>query len=376
MPAIDPGLGGAGNCQNVAGSFRVRFPSVACAEVAGATTTFTYNVYPMTAVSATPTQLNQSGGPAGSPITGLPSTITVVGTNFVDPTTVEIYGGNGANIPVNNAVVANGTQLSFTAPAVLNTHLNSQPCVPTGGTSVTGTRYVPTSFGIRLRNARTGCTVDLPNILIYNPADTVCRAPITFAGAAAPTATLCTAYGPVQFNAAGGVGPYNITVSGLPNGVTYAPNGALGIVTISGTPALLASGPGVASQNYTVSISATDASTPAMTGSTSYTLVLNDPNAPFTVTAAATTLNATAVGSVNTSITSSAAGLGAVSYTGTVPSPALPPEVTFGVSAGGVATLTRSAAGAGGSSTVTVTMADTGCGGTRHQGSVTLTLDY
>ncbi|MBK6405567.1 MAG: hypothetical protein IPF66_11295 [Holophagales bacterium] len=167
-----------------------------------------------------------------------------MGTNFVDPMTVEIYGGSGASIPVNNAAVANGTQLSFTAPAVLNSSLNLQPCVPIGGTSVTGTRYVPTSFGIRLRNARTGCSVDLPNVLIYNPADTVCRAPLTFAGVAAPTATLCSAYGPVVFTAAGGFGQYNLSVAGLPEGVTFTTSGTNGqTVTISGIPELAASGP-------------------------------------------------------------------------------------------------------------------------------------
>ncbi len=379
MPAIDPGLGSAATCANVVGALRVRFPSIACAEPTNGTNTFTYSVNPMTAVSASPTALNQAGGPAGSPITGVPATITVVGTNFLDPMTVEIFGGNGASIPVNNAIVANSTQLSFTAPAVQDTYLNSQPCVPPSGTVVNGIRYVPTSFGIRLRNARSNCTVDLPNVLIYNPspANTICRAPISIAlnTPGAPTATLCQAYGPVGFTVSGGVGPYNISVGGLPNGVTFTPNGGLGTVTISGTPALASSGPGVASQNFTVSVSASDASTPAMSGSNSYSLVLNDPNAPFTVSAGVTTLTATAVGSVNTSITATKPGFGAIGYTATAPSPALPPEVTFNV-AGGVATLTRSAAGATGSSTVTVTMADTGCGGTRHEGSVDLTLVY
>lgn len=379
MPAIDPGLGGAAGCTNVDGLLRVRFPSIACEEPTGSTRTFTYTVNPMTAVSASPTALNQAGGPAGSPITGVPATITVTGTNFVDPMTVEIYGGNGASIPVNNAVVANATQLSFTAPAVQDTHLNSQPCVPPGGTTVNGIRYVPTSFGIRLRNARSGCTVDLPNILVYNPspANTVCRAPIAIAlnTPGAPTATLCQGYGPVGFTVSGGVGPYNISVAGLPNGVTFTPNGTLGTVTISGTPGLSTSGPGVASQNLNVSVSASDASTPAMTGSTSYSLVLNDPNAPFLVSSGTATLTATAVGSANTSITASKPGFGAISYTATVPSPPLPPEVTFNV-VGGVATLTRTAAGATGTSTVSVTMADTGCVGTRHEGTVNLTLDY
>jgi hypothetical protein len=290
MPAIDPGLGRVGACADVIGVFRVRFPSIACAELSGDTSTFTYNVDPMTAVGASPTQLNQAGGPAGTDIAGLPATITVVGTGFVDPMTVEIYGGRGAAIPVNNAVVANATQLTFTAPAMQDSYLNSQPCVPPGGTVVSGIKYVPTSFGIRLRNSRTGCTVDLPSVLIYNPspANTVCRAPITIAGIPAPTATLCSVYGPVVFTATGGVGPYNLSVGGLPNGVTYVTDGLLGTVTISGTPSLATPGPGVASQNYNVTISASDASTPAMNGSTSYSLVLNDPNAPFMVAGPAT----------------------------------------------------------------------------------------
>jgi hypothetical protein len=376
MPAIDPGLGGAGTCENVVGQFRVRFPSIACAEPAG-TKTFTYNVNPMTAVGASPTQLNQAGGPAGTDIAGLPATITVVGTNFVDPMTVQVYGGNGAAIPVNNAIVANSSQLTFTAPAMLDSYLNTQPCVPPGGTVVSGIKYVPTSFGIRLRNSRTGCTVDLPNVLIYNPspANTVCRAPITFTGVAIPTAALCSAYGPVVFTAAGGTAPYNIAVGGLPNGVTYTALGS-GTVTISGTPALALSGAGTASQTFGVTINASDASTPASVGSISYTLVLNDPNAPFLVSALATTLDATLVGPVSTTVTASKPGLGGLTYSATAPSPALPAEVTFSF-VGGTATLTRTAAGgAPGPSTVDVTVADAGCGGTRHEGTVTLTLNY
>ncbi len=369
MPPIDPGLGSAGNCQNVSGTFRVRFPSIACSEVTGATNTFTYSVQPMTAISATPTQLNQSGGPAGSPITGVPSTITVVGTNFVDPMTVEIYGGNGAAIPVNNAVVANATQLSFTAPAVLNTQLNSQPCVPIGGSSVTGIRYVPTSFGIRLRNARTGCTVDLPNVLIYNPADTICRAPITFAGTPIPTANLCSAYGTVTFTASGGVGPYNLAVSGLPNGVTFTPNGTLGTVTISGTPTLSAPGPGVASQNFNVTISASDASTPAITGSTSYSLVLNDPDAPFTLTAPGPSTFSNAGGSTGAFVATPPTTPAAFLPVNWVLSGA-PAGVTV-AGTGKSVTLTVPGSVPDGTYPITVTASDTPvCGGSAHTATV------
>ncbi len=112
-----------------------------------------------------------------------------------------------------------------------------------------------------------------------------------------------------------------------------------------------------------------------MSGSTSYTLVLNDSNAPFNVTAAATTLDVTSASPASTTVTASKPGLGALTYSNTVPSPVLPPEVTF-TFVNGTATLTRTAPGAGGSSTVDVTVADAGCGGTRHQGTVTLTLNY
>ncbi|MBK8595748.1 MAG: IPT/TIG domain-containing protein [Holophagales bacterium] len=373
MPPIDPGLGGAAACSNVTGLLRVRFPSVACAEPTNATNSFTYSVNPMTAVSASPTALNQAGGAAGTNGT-TPVTITVVGSNFVDPMTVEIFGGNGAAIQVNNAFVANATQLSFSAPAMLDTYLNTQPCSPTGSI-VNGIRYVPTSFGIRLRNARTGCTVDLPNVLIYNPtvANQVCRAPITITGTPSPTAAICTAYNSGPFNISGGVGPYNISVTGLPAGLSFTQLGST--VTISGTPQLSVSGPGTASQNYSVSITASDATT---SGSTTYSLVVNDQNAPFLVSALATTLDATAVNplGVSTTVSASKPGLGALTYTSTVPSPALPAGVAF-TFAGGTATLTRSAAGATGSSTVTVTVADTPpCGGGRHEGSVDLTLVY
>jgi hypothetical protein len=49
--------------------------------------------------------------------------------------------------------------------------------------------------------------------------------------------------------------------------------------------------------------------------------------------------------------------------------------VTFTFAAG-TATLARAAPGATGSSTVSITAADTACGATHHEAAVTLTLDY
>lgn len=375
MPAIDPGLGGAAACSDVVGTFRVRFPAIACAELTGATNTFTYSVNPMTAVGASPTQLNQAGGPAGTDIDELPATITVVGTNFVDPMTVQIYGGNGAAIPVNNAIVANSSQLTFTAPAMQDSYLNTQPCVPANGTVVNGIKYVPTSFGIRLRNSRTGCTVDLPNVLIYNPsqANTACRAPITFVGAPEPTATLCEGYGPVEFTASGGNPNYNIFVTGLPSGITYTATPS-GTVTIQGTPELAVSGPGVASQSFNVTISATDASTPASVGSISYTLVLNDSQAPFTVTAPAAGTFGPAGGATGTFAKTPAptpAQFSPVTWTMTGGDPG----ITFSSPIGDSVTINVAAGVPDGVYNIQVTATDTpSCGGAAHTATVSYTI--
>ncbi len=280
MPPIDPGLGGVSACDDVAGSFTISFPAISCEPITDFG--FVYSVSPMTALSATPNQLNQTGGPFGSPIGGAPATITVTGTNFVDPMTVQLIknGAVVANTPVNNAVVANATQLTFTAPAVSDASLNVQNCIPAGGTSPTGVKYVPTSFGIRLRNARTGCTVDLPNVLIYNPADTTCRTVLAVTTNTLPSATLCLAYGPATATASGGLPPYTWSATGLPTGVTIdALTGQ-----ISGTPQLTTAGPG-GTANQTVTLTVQDA-TPS-SASSSIGLQVIDPAGPFSITAPA-----------------------------------------------------------------------------------------
>ena len=284
MPVIDPSLLGLAGCQDLAGTLTLRFPTISCPAV---TTSFTYSIKPMTIVSASPTQLNQGGGPNGSPIGGAQATITVVGSNFVDPMTVEVFNGI-ASIPVNNAVVANGSQLTFTAPAVRDIDLITQPCVPSGGTSPTGVKYVPTSFGIRLRNARTGCTVELPNVLIYNPADPSCRVALSVATNSLPAATLCQSYGPVTVNATGGTGTYNWSAIGLPAGLTMTPSGI-----ISGVPQLSAAGAG-GTTIRSVTLTVTDTA-PSSAVST-IGLQFIDPNGPFSITAPAAATFAAAGG--------------------------------------------------------------------------------
>lgn len=272
MPAIDPATGGTASCTSLAGTLTISFPSVTCKSI---DVPFTYRVDAMTAVSATPTQLNQSGGPFGSPLTSPPATITVTGTNFIDPMTVEVVGGNGASIKVNNAVVANSTQLTFLAPAVLDTYLNSQPCT-TGGSTVTGTKYVPTSFTIRLRNARTGCTVDLPNVLIYNPADPACHVAVTITTATLPAATVCQAYTGATATASGGTGTFTWNATGLPPGMSINPNNG----AISGTPQLMASGVG---GTTTVSVTLTATDTTPSSASRTVGMQLVDPAGPLAI---------------------------------------------------------------------------------------------
>ena len=276
MPVIDPQLGGTPACDNVTGTLTIAFPALSSASCETLTTAFTYRIDAMTAVSATPTQLNQTGGPAGTPIGGTPATITVTGTSFIDPMTVQLIknGSPVANTTVNNAIVANAGQLSFTAPAVPNSALNEQACVPGEDAGVTGVKYVPTSFGIRLRNARTGCTVDLPNILIYNPPEpVVCRAPFIVTNAGLPAASICQGYS-AQMIAAGGTPPYTAwAASGLPTGLTIDNTGL-----ISGDPQLAVAGVGgdtSASVTITVTDSAFD------TAETTLTLAIEDPNGPF-----------------------------------------------------------------------------------------------
>jgi hypothetical protein len=260
MPPLNAIVGGAPKCGDVFGTINIAFLSLTCSPIA---VPFTYRIDPPVATTASPNNLNQDGsafpGPLGSPVA-----VTVVGSNFANPMTVQLIkdGAVVANTPVNNATVANATSLTFSAPAVLNSSLNQQNCL-TGG-SISGIKFVPTSFGIRLTSTSTGCTVDLPNVLVYNPIDPTCRTALTITTPSLPAGTFTgvpVAYGPVTMAAVGGTGiGYVWSAGGLPGGLTINAGGV-----ISGTP--------TAAGTFTVTVTVTDSA--ANVGSRVYTLQVN-----------------------------------------------------------------------------------------------------
>jgi hypothetical protein len=172
VPPASQILGGSPSCKDVTGSINITFLSLACTP-SPLSVPFTYHFDPPFASSAAPNNLSQDGSPFGT--LGSRATITVTGGNFTDPMTVQLIkdGSVVANTPVNNATVASATSLTFVAPAVLDGSLNQQNCLLSG--TISGHELVPTSFGIRLTSTRTGCTVDLPNALVYNPIDSSCH---------------------------------------------------------------------------------------------------------------------------------------------------------------------------------------------------------
>ncbi len=252
MPPLQTLAGGSLSCSNTDGNIELTFPGLACTP-GTILVPFTYRADPPTASSAQPTSLPQDGGS---------TTITVLGTNFQAPVTVTLIkdGVPVPNTPVNNANVSSPTSLSFTAPAVPNNSLNQQNC-STGG-PITGLKYVPTSFGIRLTNTLTKCSVDLPNVLVYNPIDITCRAGLTINTPSLPNGAATVAYGPLAMLAGGGAGaPFTWSATGLPAAMTINP--ATGV--ISGIPA--------AAGTSTVVITVIDAA--ANSANRLYTLQIN-----------------------------------------------------------------------------------------------------
>ncbi len=266
VPSLQALLGGGLSCGNTDAAIELTFPGLTCS-TSPISVPFSFHTDQPTATSASPTSLNQDGSPSSAAPGTTPALITVVGTNFQAPMTVTLIkdGSPVPNTPVNNANVSNPTSLSFSAPAVPNGSLNVQNC-GSGGV-VNGVKFVPTSFGIRVKNTLTGCSVDLPNVLVYNPNDTTCRAPLTISPSSVPAGQAGIAYGPVTLTAAGGGGaPYSWSISSgaLPGGMSLATATAT-TATLGGTPA--------AAGTYTFTVLVQDAT--ALTATNTYSLVIN-----------------------------------------------------------------------------------------------------
>jgi hypothetical protein len=264
MPPLSALKGGSLSCGNTDGNIELTFVGLNCTPSPLATG-FSYRADPPTITAASPTNLNQDGSLGGGPL-GTPATITVTGANFAAPMTVTLIanGGPVPGTPVNNANVSSPTSLTFPAPAVLNASLNQQNCL--SGGSITGTKYVPTSFGIRVTNTLTGCSVDLPNILVYNPTDTTCRAGLSILPLTLGNGKVGNAYS-ATFTAGGGAGPpftWGIASGTLPPGSpAFALNPSTGAFT--GTP--------TTAGTYTFTVQVTDSS--AATQSRFYTLQID-----------------------------------------------------------------------------------------------------
>ncbi|TDW97400.1 putative Ig domain-containing protein [Dinghuibacter silviterrae] len=178
---------------------------------------------------------------------------------------------------------------------------------------------------------------------------TVNAASVVVAPATLPAATVGVSYNQ-SISATGGISPYTYVATGLPAGLTLASDG-----TLSGTP--------TAGGSFTVTVTATDASTGSgpYQGTQTYTLTVN----PATIVIAPATLPAATVGvSYNQTITASG---GTSSYT--YVASGLPAGLTL--TSGGVLSGTPTT---GGSFTVTITATDASTGSGPYQGTQTYTL--
>ncbi|HVO50295.1 MAG TPA: IPT/TIG domain-containing protein [Thermoanaerobaculia bacterium] len=258
LPPLQTLLGGALSCTSTAGFIDLTFPGLACNSGTPLSVPFTYNANPPTATAASPSNLSQDG--SAFPATGSPATITVTGTNFAAPVTVALIkdGSLVSNTPVNTANVSNPTSLSFTAPAVPAGSFNKNNC------GLGGVMEVPTSFGIRITNTLTGCSVDLPNVLLYNPTDTTCHASVSITTTSPLTAGVNNSPYTTTFAATGGTTPYTWALSGsLPAGMSPA---SLAPTTgvFSGTP--------TATGTYVFTVTVTDALSTTDTKTFSWTI--------------------------------------------------------------------------------------------------------
>ncbi len=220
--------------------------------------------------------------------------------NILGPTNVVIPAAGGAqaysiNPSATGAFVPVTWQLSGSIPAGITlSPLSGNSTTIVVDASVPATGGVGTPFyEFTLKAVDNSCgtvkhTVDLV-VRVTKPSGGL----LAFNYTSFPNATVCAAY----LNApttTGGTGPitYSLVASSLPTGLNLnTSNGA-----ITGAAAILASGPGTVSQSYTVSIRATDSTSPPQTVTNTYTFNVLDPAALFGVTGSTTVAPTSAAG--------------------------------------------------------------------------------
>jgi tRNA A-37 threonylcarbamoyl transferase component Bud32 len=106
------------------------------------------------------------------------------------------------------------------------------------------------------------------------PVELTCTAPPTNLGGSLPAGTVAAAYSG-GVSASGGVGPYTLTASGLPSGLSMSSSGA-----VSGTPS--------ESGTFMVVVMATDHQSPAKSASAQFTVVIGQPRLTASVNGAPT----------------------------------------------------------------------------------------
>jgi IPT/TIG domain len=361
MPVLDQLLG-TGNigCADVSGSIQLTFPGLACA--GKISVPFTYQINRPTIATVSPqTALPQGGG----------SSVTVTGSNFVDPMEVEIVGVGGVTVRV-HASVGSSQTLTFVTPNLPDSMFISQDCtvvVPNDGTQL-----VPTWMMVRVVSDRTSCTAQLGNSILFNPslAGATChlKAP-AISGPVSPSVSICAAATVGPYAIVGGTTPYLVSAPGLPPGLSAVLAGSGTAMNITGTPVMPASGVGNASTPYPVTITVTDAN--GKTGTLAISITVADPGAPFAITpAGSVTLAAGA-----TATFTAGPGIGAITWT--------PVATILPAPVGGTLTVTTGATTSiinmgnpkptNGPWVVTLSARDTACGTTYHTVTSVITVN-
>jgi hypothetical protein len=304
-----------------------------------ATGTFSFTI------TATDSQVSGLTGSRAYTLTvnaGTSSTLTVNPATLAGATVNQAY--SAALSATGGSGTYTFTVSSGSLPSWLS--LNTSTGVLSGAPTISGT----SSFTITATDSGTaGLTGNQVYTLTVNPAASLAVGPVTL-----PNATSNSAYS-ATVTASGGSGTYSFAAtSGMPSWLTL--NATTGV--LSGTPTTTGSS--------TFSISAADSKNAGVTGSQTYTLVVN---AASSLTVSPSTLpSATANSSF--SATFSATG-GSGTYTFAVTSGSLPSGLTLNTSTGALSGTPTTA----GSSTFTITASDSKTSGLTGSHAYSLTVN-